>query len=177
MELSIASNILRSHVAELNLHSQTRLPSVLRLNPELVVPCRRITLSSSGLTIAKECVVILIQWVNYDRSNEWIPTVVLIHVAALFLRPSADGEVLLHIVESDSLLICSPWSLSITVLDIFKPLGNAATFFLPLIDLQAQPFDSLSATTGLCNEVTACAANALILPCYLLEISAVGDRY
>ena len=177
MELSLASNILRSHVAELDLHSQTRLPSVLRLNPELVVPCRRITLSSSRLTIAKECVVILIQWVNYDRSNEWIPSITsFVHIVTLLLRPSADGEILLHIVVCNSSLLCSPWSLSVTVLDVLKPLRNATTFFLPLIDLQAQPFDSLSATTGLCNEVTVCAANAFVLPCYLLEVCTVGDR-
>ena len=87
VNLSVCFNVARiiTLIAEVNLQLFARLPSLRRLNPELVVPCRRITLSSSGLTIYKEYVVIGIVRICNDCCGEWIPTILLIHVVTLLL--------------------------------------------------------------------------------------------
>ena len=80
-----------------------------------------------------------------DVGGVRIPTTVIIHIEVLHLIPSTDGEVLLHIVESDSLLILSPRCLGITVGDQLDPLHGTLISLLFMRDLHIRnpPFTNV----------------------------------
>ena len=110
--LSCYSNGLTCLVTEVDLNLFASLPFLRRLNPELVVPCSRITLCDSFLTMNDEYLVICISWVCFNSSGEGIPTTIIIHKHCSLLRPCANQVVLLLIIEFHVRI--SPRSLSIT---------------------------------------------------------------
>ena len=51
----------------------------------------------------------------FDVGRVRIPATIIIHINTLDLIPCTNGEVLLHIIKLDGLLILCPWCLGITV--------------------------------------------------------------
>ena len=134
MNLSIGLTWHRSLITEVDLQLSTFLPTLRRLDPELVVPSRCITFSISNSTTNDKC-VIAVCFLD-DFSWEWVRTfltiVVHIHVCTLLLAPCANLEVILQIVEFHiSKSEFSPRFLGITISKLFFPLYR--TLFLAFV--------------------------------------------
>ena len=108
----------------MNLHLLTRGNSTWSLNPELVVPCRSITLSVGHLAMNYEYVAAINL---FDVAGERVPgniafSIGFPQISTLFLTPSANLEVVLHIVVCNVGIF--PWGLCITIREQFFPLNG-----------------------------------------------------
>ena len=168
VHLGVCLTCLRSLVTEANLNLCAFLPRLLRLNPELVVPSRGITLGVSNSTVNNEYIVT----VNVlDCSREWVRTASLVYIGTLLLSPCTNLEVILHIIVLHvSKTKFFPSLVSSTILKLLKPCDRLLWLRVVTND-DILPLDN-SSSVRLCDKITSSTANAREIHLNLSPFSA-----